>query len=201
MAREQRTTQWSLAFLVAALLIAASSIPSYGGDMSLTVGSMEAVPDSTISLPLELSDARGLGSLQFDVNYDPTALSPTAARVEAGADHGGVMVESNVVSPGTLRVALISGEPINGGGQLLTLGFTVRADAPNTSRIALVELQAWDHGNSLHMLATGVDGTVTVTARQKISRMQLAAVAMGAFVILLTLIIVGKARRKRRCDG
>ena len=183
--------RWAVPLLAAAFI----TVPLHAGDMLLTAGSVIAAPGGAVDVPLEVKDAKGLGSLQFDVKYDPVMLVPTDEPVKAGTDLPGAMIESNVVSPGTLRIALISGEPVNGAGQLLTIGFNVSAEATGKSAIALAGLQAWDHEENLQMLAMGMNGTVDV--QRKMSMMVIAAIAGVVLVLLFVRILAAKSRRRR----
>ena len=179
------------------LLLAAAAPALAAATMRLEVGSTTGTPGATVDVPLSITDAKNLGSLQFDLVYDPKLFEPSQPPVKAGALLPGAMVESNAVEPGTLRVAMISGEPVNGSGEILVLTCLVAQDASGAAEIRPTAVRAWDHRNNLDMLVESSTGLLTIAPRLPWTPL----VAIAAGVVVLLVVLVAIARRGRAAKG
>ena len=89
---------------------------------------VHAASGSSVSIPLQLdgTEASGLTSYQFDIEYDPAVIRPAAVAADlAGTLGEGLSVISNVLSPGLLRVAVYGAFPATGDGVFAIVKFSV----------------------------------------------------------------------------
>lgn len=177
----------------ALLLLAAAAPTCSAATMMIEVGSPTAPPGSTVEVPISIGDAEGLGSLQFDLKFDPSLLEPAETPVRAGADLPGAMIEANASEPGTLRVALISGEPVAGSGEILLVTFAVRQEAAGVTAVTPTAVRAWDHSSNLDMLVESSPGRVTIASKPPL-HLWLGA---GAAVVVLAVVLVAAGARGR----
>ncbi|MBX3023309.1 matrixin family metalloprotease [bacterium] len=86
-----------------------------------------AVRDGVARVPVHVRSGAPFNALDLQVSYDPARLTPSAARLRRPAN--GAIVTSYAPAPGTLRVALASGEAMGRQhGTLMFLEFAVAAN-------------------------------------------------------------------------
>jgi hypothetical protein len=124
-----------------------NSVP--GGDYTTSVTSSGPSPGSvrgsitdlvrgrtqTGSITARYSEANGVTSLVFEIEFDPALLTIASASPGPGAP-AGASVSLSTISSGRVRVNYTSGTPLSGNGtfDLVTLGVTLPADAPYTTK-------------------------------------------------------------------
>lgn len=151
------------------------------------------VPGHDAAVPIAIRGAQGLGALQFELTYDPAVLE--AGEVVAGPGIAGVLLESNVVSPGRLRVAMAGNEPMTGDGEL-TAAFAVKA--PGTSALGLENARAWEQANSLDMLVDVESGEFLAVASPAAGNHVILLAVVGGFVLLVVIaVVVARAKGQR----
>ncbi len=151
------------------------------------------VPGRDAAVPIAIRGAQGLGALQFELTYDPAVLE--AGEVVAGPGIPGVLLESNVVSPGRLRVAMAGNEPMAGDGEL-TAAFAVKA--AGTSALGLENARAWEQANSLDMLVDVEPGQFLAAASPAAgNRVVLLAVVGGVILLIIIAIFVRRGKGQR----
>jgi len=137
---------------------------------TLSIDSQEAVPSTSVDVPIEVADFTGVGSISLIITYDPQVLSfPENAETDsliAGAPRDGFT--ANVAEPGELRISWFDGSGSNpidlGDGTLLELTFSQYAGG--------VSPVAFDGGSEITDIeatslgATYEDGEVRSAAEQ-----------------------------------
>jgi len=96
---------------------------------SLSIGSVPAYPGSVVTMPVRLAAATNVTAMQFDLAFNPTRSTPTAAiRSGAFSNH---IVHSREIAPGVRRVLAYSlanaAVTITNSSQILSLPFSVPA--------------------------------------------------------------------------
>lgn len=135
------------------LLAGAASAAS----VTLTVPKdQKGIPGGEATVLIQLRSAQGLGSLQFELTYDPSVLE--LKDVVAGPNMPPVLLENNVVAPGRLRIAMVGNEPLNGDAQIQA-SFAVKT--AGSCDLGLEMVRAWEQANSLDMLVTVESGRFT----------------------------------------
>jgi len=94
-----------------------------------------ALPPQAIKIPVNIENAANVGSLRFELFYDPAVLQ--AVGVENGAATGDAMLEYSLDAPGRVIVGIVHGKGINGLGQAAVVAFQMKAkaDAPSPLRL------------------------------------------------------------------
>jgi hypothetical protein len=182
-----QTSKWILLLPGFVLLLLADG-PALAETVSLTISSADAAPDTKAAVPLRIENPQGLGALQFVAVYDPSALEAMGA--EAGEVFAG-LVDSNVVAPGRLRVALVTNEGVSADGELVRLLFEVRGT--EASRVTIEDARAWEQASGLEMAVSAEGGTLTIGAAPPGGLPAPLLLAGG----LLVLVVLGLALRRK----
>jgi hypothetical protein len=96
--------------------------------LSIAAARIDAASGTTLSVPLTIGDATGLGirSYEFDLRYDANVLEPAATTATlAGTLSDGRVLTVNANKKGVLRVVTFGAFPLEGTGELLKLNFNV----------------------------------------------------------------------------
>jgi hypothetical protein len=103
-----------------------------------------------------------VGAAQFDLVFNPEQLKQP--ELIAGNLLSNALLESNLVSPGRLRVAFVSSEPITGPGELVFLWDANTATSPSRDfSIRLENAKAWKSVDSSEV-AIDLNSTVNLPA-------------------------------------
>ena len=113
-----------------------SSLPPTENSILAALADTKAAANSTVTLPLRLSNLRGaeVSSFQFDIVYDPAMLKPAEIAADVtGTLSDGAGIASYSPSPGLLKVVVYGTFPISGEGVYVNLRFKTagrRASTP-----------------------------------------------------------------------
>jgi hypothetical protein len=95
--------------------------------VSVSLPKIEAFPEKEIVVPVTVESVKNKGviSYELDLKYDPSVIQPAASAADlAGTVSRGLVVVSNPLEPGLLRVVVYGAMPISDDGVLLNLRFT-----------------------------------------------------------------------------
>jgi hypothetical protein len=103
----------------------------------LTLPDFARGPGQSIDLPITLTDAQNVQSLDFDLHYDPALLHINTALLSAGLPADWTLT-ANATSPGILRITLFGATSLPAGArELIHLIADVPASAPYKAAQAL----------------------------------------------------------------
>jgi hypothetical protein len=165
--------------------------------LNLAPADVSVSPEADVDIPIRMSGADGLGPLQFDLCYDPELVSPASPAIQAGPASGGAMIESNVVEPGRLRVAMICGQPVSGEGDLLLVSFKAVGPAGQSCDVTLEKVRAWDFENNLAMRVETQPGRVTLGSALVLSARMIQGLLVAVIVLVILILVSGRLRRDR----
>ena len=169
--------------------------------LSLKVGTVES-SDQSIEVPMSATQCDGLGALQFSLTYDAEVIEPTS--VDAGGNLTSGLVEFDIKSPGTVRVGMISSNPVKGAGELLKVTFKRLTSEDGKSDLSLNEVIAWDHKNNTEMLVTHEAGSVVLKNNLGLLPENLIPdylkmpIIIGGVVLILFVILVTILKRSKK---
>lgn len=104
---------------------AVSSAPERGVDIELPNMETRAGKQFVVPVHVQGAVAKEIISYEFNLRYDASAIRPTASPVDLrGTASRGLVVVTNVLEPGLLRVIVYGPMPIDEDGVLLNLRFT-----------------------------------------------------------------------------
>ena len=118
------------------------------------------VLSSTVNVPIYLTGAKNVGSLEFVLTYDPTVLE--VSEVEAGGLAQNSLFDFGVRVPGRLWAGLIDTDGINGDGPVAVVSFKVIGPGSSTSRLTLENVSTYDARSLLDILTDATSGNFTV---------------------------------------
>jgi len=118
---------------------------------------------TNVNVPIHLTGAENIGSLEFVLTYDPSVLEMSG--VEAGGLAQSALFDFGTRSPGRLWAGLIDSEGINGDGPIAVVSFKVVGPGASTSLLALENITTYDAGSLLDILTNATSGSFTVDGR------------------------------------
>ena len=158
-----------LSALVLVLCLAAPSAALADGEpvVRLSFGSASGEVGEEVDVPVLLSDCKGVDSVQFDINYDPAALSVVS--VTPGDLFPAEYCITNIAESGVVRVACACALGLEGDGTLLTIRFQILTETGSaltvTSRLGGSEVTYIDADyNQLTAYLSLENGGVSVGA-------------------------------------
>lgn len=166
--------------VILGLLAALGLVPVCAASVTVSIPDASGAEGASSSVPIVVKAAEGLGALQMSVTYDPTVLEPTD--VEPGELLSG-LVDFNITSPGVLRVAMATNQPINGEGEIIIMTFNVLGGSQST--LGLSDVRAWEQATSFEMMVSGEPGSFTVSGG-----MPLWLIGLIGFIVLAAIVIL-----------
>ena len=118
---------------------------------------------TNVNVPIHLTGAENIGSLEFVLTYDPSVLEVSG--VEAGGLAQSALFDFGTRSPGRLWAGLIDIEGINGDGPIAVVSFKVVGPGASTSLLALENITTYDASSLLDILTNATSGSFTVDGR------------------------------------
>ena len=118
---------------------------------------------TNVNVPIHLTGAENIGSLEFVLTYDPSVLEVSG--VEAGGLAQSALFDFGSRSPGRLWAGLIDSEGINGDGPIAVVSFKVVGPGDSTSLLALENITTYDASSLLDILTNATSGSFTVDGR------------------------------------
>ena len=148
--------------------------PPVPSGAALRVGSRIAAPGATVLVPIRLEQAEQVGSLGFNLNYNPAVAR--AVRVYRGARMSPATFSFNAATPGLIRIGAAAHDAVSGDGSAAVIEFRIVGERGSYSDITLTDMEVSDfsgarrsidvHHGSLTVDAAGVgdgngDGRIT----------------------------------------
>ena len=118
---------------------------------------------TNVNVPIHLTGAENIGSLEFVLTYDPSVLEVSG--VEAGGLAQSALFDFGTRSPGRLWSGLIDSEGINGDGPIAVGSFKIVGPGASTSLLALENITTYDASSLLDILTNATSGSFTVDGR------------------------------------
>lgn len=180
----------TLFFFVGLVLLVAISAAA---PMAVSVDSATVGTGSTAVIPLKVSGASNLAAMDLVITYDPAVLQFSSADLGAISTNG--MVETNSVSPGTVKIGLVDTKGISGDGTLINMNYKVVGGSGSTSPVTPLVSGAWNI-DLVDIQTTTSGGTVTVGGGGASGSIPLSPITvLGAACIALVFFSI-RARRK-----
>lgn len=168
------TLKYTLIMLLLSLSVFALT-PLSGEAVEVSVPHLVAKRGASVVIPVDMSQITGLRSMGLTVAFDPAIL--TIDTVKKGEFVSNFLLAHNVVSPGTLKIALASAREVKGVGPVVFIHATVKADAPTgqISPLRLAEVRI----NGGEIPAIPKDGEVIVDGEVAVARRALRLTLWG----------------------
>ena len=127
----------SILSLLLVILLSISMIPAHATGVVISADNCEAIPGSTLSVPIYISNNSGIMGFKIVVNYNPDNLTPTS--ITYGNILSGSMqdnIDGNMVN-GSINVFWAGTENMTDEGILFYVNFIVSKNASGNDRISL----------------------------------------------------------------
>lgn len=129
--------------------------------LTVSMDDAEGAKGGTTGVPLNVSDALALGSMDIVLKYDPSVLR--AMTVEGKTLGENAYIEANNANKGEVAIALADSRGINGDGTFATVTFEVIGGIGSMSPLTIEKVTA--HNIDLAQIsATTKGGTFKVTS-------------------------------------
>jgi hypothetical protein len=133
---------------------------------TVSVPSVSTVgPNGDVVVPVTVTPATGMLSLQLAIGYNPAVLTPTGVYKTSYADAFELVY--NVPSPGDLRITLFGTAPASGSGEVCWIVFHAVGANGTSSSITFNQAEI----NEGQIPSTPSNGTVNVTAATSVISM------------------------------
>ncbi|WP_340818859.1 cohesin domain-containing protein [Methanolobus sp. WCC4] len=158
--------------------------------VTVSVSDVSGGSGATVEVPIDLTDATDIGSMDIRMSYDGDVLQ--AMGVDTGELGGNAYIESNTASDGVVFIALADASGISGTGTVAVVSFEVLGDTGSTSSLALEDVSVHDI-ERVEVITTTEDGTFSVTDEAKGAGYASASL-LAAGAILMALFFIKRRR-------
>lgn len=151
----------SALLLTVALTVPARALAEEEDSVQIQVGTVSGETKGQVDLPVQLDRCASVDSIQFDLNYDSTALAFVS--MTPGDLFAAQYTVINADVPGRIRVACASALGLEGAGTLLTLRFRVLTESGSAVTLSNVIVTRVDaEYNQTTAFVSITDGGITV---------------------------------------
>ena len=158
--------QLGLALLVGMTVIGAVTAASTAVAATVSVPAVSTVgPGGAVVVPVTVSPATGMLSLQLAIAYNPAVLTPTGVYKTSYADSFELVY--NVPSPGDLRISMFGTTALSGSGEVCWIVFHAVGANGSSSSVSFTQAEI----NEGQISSTPSGGTVNVTAATSVISM------------------------------
>ncbi|MFH1242712.1 MAG: cohesin domain-containing protein, partial [Pseudomonadota bacterium] len=133
----------------------------------LEIGRVSGIPGEIVAVPLTFTNEalKEISALSIDIIYDTTRVSNPSAEIGPAGYDAAKEILYNVVSPGIVRVSVlsISNNDLIGDGVVAYVTFEINANASG-GKIVLENLPSASDPSGNEVKIEGVDGEITIDA-------------------------------------
>ena len=115
---------------------------------------------ASVDVPVHMTGAANVGSLEFVLVYDPEVLQVSS--VAPGILANAAVIGSNTLTPGRVWVGIADARGIDGGGAVATVTFDIVGLQQGRSALTLEEVVAHDATSLLDILSDATAGEYTI---------------------------------------
>lgn len=112
-----------------------------------------------LEIPINTVNASNVGSLEFEVVYDPTVLK--AEGVEKGKLADDAMIDFSTTRSGRVWVAIVDSNGLNGNGSLAVVSFSNVGQATTGTTFTLQNVYAYNAVTLIDFVTSTTPGTLT----------------------------------------
>jgi len=153
MSRQHRHT-----LCIALLTAAGIACASAWGDTALSLPTVASALGTTVALDVAIADATAIEAGDIIITYSATALQIDSVALGDDVPSGWMLIP-NTGTPGRITASFIGTTPFSGGGTLLAISATVRADATLGETTALAFSSASLSDENGAVASTTTDGS------------------------------------------
>ena len=124
--------------------------PAVPSGATLRVSSRTAGPGTTVLVPVRLERGEQVGSLGFNVNYDPTVAR--AIRVYRGARMSPATFSFNAAVPGLIRIGAAARDEVSEDGSAAVIEFKTVGDRGSYSDVTISDMVVSDASGELRSI-------------------------------------------------
>jgi hypothetical protein len=133
--------------------------PVSAAALTVSAGTVNGGPGSTVTIPVNVENAKDLGSMDIVISYDPSVLS--AVSVDKGSLNKG-MISSTTDMPGIISLGIVDADGINGNGAVAEITMKVTGADGASSTLSIDRVLAYDARTHLDIQTVTGSGTFTV---------------------------------------
>ena len=150
--------------------------------MSVSIANTSVVSGSSINVPITVSGADGLGSMDVVVLFDPAELSVIS--VDKGALDKGLFLANSSV-PGKIAISIVDPSGMSGDGAVAMLSLMVIGSPGTSSPVILNTVTAFSSKSGTDIAVVKNPGNISITSeRLSIPGFSPVLVVTGIFFIV-----------------
>jgi hypothetical protein len=123
--------------LLSFLILACTAVPALATSVVSVPSPLSVSPGGDAVVPISISPADGVLSLDATVTYNPAVVTPTLVTTTAYTSTFGI--QYNIPSAGTLEISLFSATPLAGSGEVAWIVFHAVGGNGSSSAITLTQ--------------------------------------------------------------
>jgi len=112
-----------------------------------------------LEVPVNTTNAGNVGSLEFELVYDPSLLKVES--VEKGKLADNAMIDFSIARPGRVWVAMVDSTGLNGSGSLAVISFSRIGKEQTSSALTLENVYAYDATSLIDIVTKSNQGSLT----------------------------------------
>lgn len=160
-----------------------------GDEVSLKLPNTTTTSNQTASWGIEFDCSEMVGAMQFDLIYPASALDNVSIESDSLLKTANGGMESNLIEPGRLRIALACTKPLQGKGPLLKLNGTP-ASATTEISLTISDAVAWESQTLRELRVESNAGLLKIESQRfELDIVPWWAWAAGVGVLLLVILI------------
>lgn len=158
----------------------------------ITITDASGSYEETIEVPITISNAENVGSMDMALTYDPTILQVDS--VSKGELNKG-MISKNTETDGILSLGIADQNGINGDGEIAVVSFTVMNET-GSSPLILEDLYVYDV-DGLELDASAQSGTFTVSKLSSYPKAESPGFELMVLIMgIIGIIVVFRGRKQ-----
>lgn len=164
MSKKTRFKRYHLTGLLVLLVVGLSlaTLPLFAvsaqGTVSVSVGSASGNVNTTVDIPVTISNRPGAAGTEFIINYNSAVVEPQRIDIRWGTIFQG-LADANIISDGKLKIAIIAANAFSSDGTLATIPFKLKSGGQTNLAISALKVTGTD---GFAISSTGNSGSITV---------------------------------------
>lgn len=149
-------------FLLLAYGILVLTMVVSAADMRVAIADTTGGSGSSIDIPIVVTDAQNLGSVDIVVTYDPSVLNVIS--IEKGSANKG-MISSKTDVPGVVSISIVDPAGITGQGDIAVMRCKIVGGTGTISPLTITSLKAYNAKTLIDVKTIKSSGTLTVKSK------------------------------------
>lgn len=155
-----KTKLLAIASVLALSIMLVSGGTVFAASASIEVSDINGNQGDVVEVPINVTEASNIGSLDIVLSYDPDVL--IAQDVSRGELTSNSLLQSNTDNPGIIAIGIADSDGINGEGSIAIISFDVLGQSGDSSPLTIESVDANDANTFVDIPITPANGSFIV---------------------------------------